>query len=552
MSLVALLLRGSLRTALLATLAGILSGASLLGMIVLIHAGLGRPTPVLAWSFAGLCLTALAARVGSQMLLVRLSQETVSRLSRDLCRKVLDTPLAQLEEIGPHRVQAVLTGDVQVIALALNGIPAVCVNVTTLACGLAYLGWLSPPVVAAALVFLTLGVASYRLAEATAFDFLRRARDEQDRWMKHLRSLIHGVKELKLHAGRRRAFLDETLAGTVASFRALQTAGQTIHAAAVTWGRMLFFVAIGLLVFVLPGTHPLDARTVGGATLTILYMTGPVESIMGWLPALGRARISVRKVQELGLSLEPGHEELPAGDRPAPAASWSRLELADVTRSYRGDRDEHGFLLGPIDLALHPGEVVFVVGGNGSGKTTLIKRITGLYAPEGGAIRLDGREVLEPDREHDRQLFSAVFAEANLFESLVGLDAPDLDAQARDYLAQLHLDHKVGVERGVFSTTALSKGQRKRLALVTAYLEDRPIYVFDEWAADQDPHFKGVFYHQIRPELRARGKCVVAVTHDEGYLAAADRIVRLRDGKIIDETWDYDRQSLGESLAGPA
>jgi putative ATP-binding cassette transporter len=315
---------------------------------------------------------------------------------------------------------------------------------------------------------------------------------------------------------------------------------------------LLFFVAIGLMVFALPPVRTVDARLLAGATLTVLYLSGPVESIIGWLPMLARAKISLAKVEQLGLSLSAAQPDVCDPVPASPIVTWERLELLGVCHSYKDEREDRGFLLGPIDLSLRPGEVVFVAGGNGSGKTTLVKLITGLYSPEAGSIRVDGIEIGKDERQRYRQLFSAVFADVHLFESLLGLDDPELDAKAREYLGQLHLEHKVDVAGGVFSTTALSKGQRKRLALVTAYLEDRPIYVFDEWAADQDPLFKDVFYTRILPDLRGRGKCVLAVTHDEAYFHLADRIVRLRDGKINDETWDYDRQPCDESMAGPA
>ena len=75
-------------------------------------------------------------------------------------------------------------------------------------------------------------------------------------------------------------------------------------------------------------------------------------------------------------------------------------------------------------------------------------------------------------------------------------------------------------------------GPRGGLALVCAYLDDRPIYLFDEWAADQDPNFKRVFYTELLPELKARGKTVIVITHDDAYFDVADRVVRLEDGRL--------------------
>jgi len=175
---------------------------------------------------------------------------------------------------------------------------------------------------------------------------------------------------------------------------------------------------------------------------------------------------------------------------------------------------------------------LFITGGNGSGKTTLAKLLLSLYIPKEGEIYLDGKVLTDETREQYRQLFSVVFSDFYLFESLFGLDSIYLDANAQKYLAQLQLDHKVKVEDGVLSTIDLSQGQRKRLALLTAYLEDRPIYLFDEWAADQDPLFKEIFYYQLLPELKARGKALIVISHDDRYYQVADRVIKLEAGKL--------------------
>jgi putative ATP-binding cassette transporter len=161
-----------------------------------------------------------------------------------------------------------------------------------------------------------------------------------------------------------------------------------------------------------------------------------------------------------------------------------------------------------------------------------VKLITGLYAPDAGMVRLDGRPVGPEQQDEYRQLFSVVFADGHLFQALLGLESHDLDARAQRGLARVELDGLVRVEDGAFSTTELSQGQRKRLALLTACLEDRPILVLDEWASHQDPRFKRVFYLELLPELKARGKTLVVISHDEDFFHVADRIVRLDAGQL--------------------
>jgi putative ATP-binding cassette transporter len=289
---------------------------------------------------------------------------------------------------------------------------------------------------------------------------------------------------------------------------------------------------IGLILFTTYSWPGINTQTLIGYSLGILYMMTPMHLILSTIPSFADASVSMQKVEKLGLTLHEsdGSDEL---SRPVQAASsFKSLELVGVTHTYHREGEAGGFLLGPIDLTLEPGELLFITGGNGSGKTTLAKLLLSLYIPEEGQIYLDGKLVTDETREQYRQLFSVVFSDFFLFESLFGLDSVHLDANAKKYLVQLQLDHKVKVEDGALSTIELSQGQRKRLALLTAYLEDRPIYLFDEWAADQDPLFKEIFYHQLLPELKAKKKALIVISHDDRYYHVADRVIKLDYGKL--------------------
>jgi putative ATP-binding cassette transporter len=531
MSLVRLILRSSRWIALVAAVAGLVAGAGGVGMIALIQRALAGDDHGPGWfaeRFAGLCLTVLFARVASQALLILLAQRSAYRLYVHLSRAIVALPQRQLESIGTHRLLATLTEDVPAIAGALLGLPIVGVNAAILLCCFAYMGWLSPSLLVGVLGFLAVGVLSYQLPVWSALRQLHQARCDHDELMKCFRGLTEGIKELKLHRARREAFLDQHLETTAARVRDRNTAGMTIYAAAGAWGQLLFFICMGLLLFV-PGALGNTPRTVvSGYIMAILYCIAPLETITTWLPIFGKARVALQAVDDLALSSAGCEPEF----RPAePPLAFEQLELDGVTHAYPGEEDD-GFVLGPLDMSLGRGEVVFIVGGNGSGKTTLAKLLVGLYAPASGEVRLNGRPVIDSDRERYRQLFSVVFSDSYVFDYILGMENAHLEAQAHVYLHRLELAHKVRVEGGKLSTTELSQGQRKRLALLTAYLEDRPIYVFDEWAADQDPRFKALFYTRLLPELKARGKALLVITHDDHYFHLADTIIKLDYGMV--------------------
>lgn len=317
---------------------------------------------------------------------------------------------------------------------------------------------------------------------------------------------------------------------------------------------MLFFIVTGLLLFLLPRLAQVTAAEMVSYTLVLLFLRTPLQSIMGSLPQIVRANVVLAKIQRLGLSLEGLGSEEKEPQRVAAEPDWSSLKLRGVRFTYQGEQVDESFTLGPLDFTLKPGELLFLLGGNGSGKTTLAKLLLGLYVPEEGEILLDEQPVTDANRESYRSLFAAVHAEFYLFRNLLGLAHPELDDKAREYIRLLHLERKVSVEQGRLSTLDLSRGQRKRLALLTAYLEDRPIYLFDEWAADQDPVFKAFFYERLLPDLKARGKTVIAITHDERYFGVADRIVKLEQGRFVDTVTSHEPVAsflVAESSAVP-
>ena len=536
MNLLTFLWNNSRRLVLVAVVTSIVCGLATAGLVACIHAALNQAGSIpaqIGWGFLGLCALSLLSGIVAQIILVQISQGAIYDLRMRLSRQILATPLRDLERIGPHKLLSSLTDDILALSYGLLAVPIISVQVMIALGCLVYLGYLSLTLLGVILGFLAVAMVSYWIPSSVAIKRLELAREQQDHMFKHFRALTEGSKELKINAGRRWAFFHDVFRPTADQYRAQNVVGFSIYAAAANWGYLSFFLMIGVVIFVLPNYMAMDTAMLTGATLILLYLRSPLELIFSMVPELARSQIALEKVKKLGINLSVAEQDgLDRMDH-ASAGDGHRLELRDVTYSF--DREEsHHFQLGPLNASFEQGEIVMIIGGNGSGKSTLVKLIAGLYAPDDGCVRWDGLDIAEGDRDGYRQNFAAVFSDFYLFETLLGMPVEGLDERAKEYLQRLQLDHKVKITEGAFSTLNLSQGQRKRLALLTAFLEDRPFYVFDEWAADQDPYFKEIFYTQILPELKAKGKGIICITHDEKYFHLSDRLIKLDCGKIED------------------
>lgn len=523
----------------IAIVAGLISGAASTALLGVINYVLAGHTGHARLAFLLLCIVIPASGFFGQWLLLRMTAQASYHLRMRLSQQILSAPYAVAEEKGIPRLMAAFAEDVPAVALAIASLPLLVTQVAILGGCLVYLSWLFWPLLLWLLVSMLVGILSYRAAAARANYYFRLMREAYDSMFVAIRGLTEGLKELKLNNRRREDFVAQELERPVMTISKHQIRGNTIGQAATNAGQILFFVFIGLVLFVAPHFSSASREVLFGYTVTVLFMITPLTLILNQMPILSRAYIAAKKIDALGLALVSQPQESPAALDIASHATWTRLELTGVTHRYRHDGPEDEFLLGPLNLSFEPGELVFLIGGNGSGKTTLAKLLMGLYEPEKGEIRLDGRRVTIDWRDEYRQNFSVVFYDFFLFDRLLGIDNRDLESRGAEYLTQLQLDHKVQIQGSKFSTINLSQGQRKRLALLTSYLEDRSIYIFDEWAADQDPLFKEVFYFQILPDLKALGKTVIVITHDDRYYELADRIIKLDRGQL-----EYDRRPV--------
>ncbi|WP_342374019.1 cyclic peptide export ABC transporter [Myxococcus stipitatus] len=518
----------------LATLLGLVGGGMSAALIAVIGNALSgtMPTGPGMLTFAALAVLGLLTRFFSQVVLNSLHQGELQRMRLQLGRQILATPLRRLEETGPHRLQSALSNDIQAMSSSMGLIPVIFIDLTVVVGCLGYMAWLSWTSFLGTLVFLLVGGLIYWIPQERGVSIVRKVHGQQSLLFKCFRGITDGIKELKLNQARRAAFIRESFEPTTSALHHAHVRASRYYAAATNWGTFIFLVFIGLMIYAAPLVLDVSAKELMGYTLTALYLQQPLTTLMRNVPVLSQGTIALEHLEKLTLSPpDAGAPLLP------PPRAFERLEVSGITHTYFRDNDDSRFTLGPIHLELVPGEIVFIIGGNGSGKTTLAKLLTGLYTPESGALRVDGRDITDENREQYQQYFSAVFSDFHLFDSLLGLAPAERARRLQGYLERLQLDKKVSIDTaGKLSTTDLSLGQRKRLALLASWLEDRPIYLFDEWAADQDPAFKDVFYLELLQELKRAGKAVVVISHDNHYFHVADRIIQLDSGRLVETT----------------
>lgn len=530
------LIRQSRGRLLAACLASALAGVCGVLLVAQINTALtadGAARSTLAWQFAAVAVGAMLSRMAASVLFEHLRQSANADLRRHIAQRANAAGFRQLEQVGAARVQSALAEHATSVAQFFVSMPTILTNAVIVVGCLVYLALLSWQVFLIAIVVIGLGSVGYHLAHLRAIRHLNVAAREQDQLFGHFRAITDGAKELRLNRRKRGAFTDEVLGESIETVRRERAVGMSIFVASTSWGHFLIYAFIGLVLFALVGDMPERTRVMTGFALVFVYMVPPLEGLLVNIPHANLARSASTRIEEITQTLQSPEA---TGQATVAQASFHQLSLQGVRHSYHHEQRNEVFTLGPIDLHFAPGEIVFLVGGNGSGKTTLAKLITGLYAPEQGRILLDGQPVDDSNRDQYRQIFSAVFSDFHLFDRLLESADPALDAQGNALIERLHLQHKVQVKDGAFTTQALSQGQRKRLALVAARLEDRPFLVFDEWAADQDPAFKEVFYKEVLPELRAQGKTVLVISHDDRYFHLGDRLVRLESGQLVADT----------------
>ncbi len=444
--------------------------------------------------------------------------------------KIHQAELQGIEQLGAAEIYERITQETGVISQATspiaNGIhAAVLLGFMTL-----YVAALSKEALSLCILVYGGGALMYSARSQQAEAFMKRASTIQMRLFERLTDMLHGFKEHRLNKQRSEA-LKRDFGVEAEALRSSTVQANRHNDANIIFANLNLFAVLTAVIFVLPQFISEYPQVLSNLTAAILFMFGDVGSVVIAFPQYERANLAAKNIAELEQKLAQIVGTPFAAQEDPWRGSFKQLQAVNVQYTYPAGVGRDAFTIGPVELSLRAGETIFIVGGNGSGKSTLVKVLTGLYTPTAGAMLIDDVPLKPRNIQAYREMIAAIFSDFHLFQKLYGL-AGVSDESVGKLLAKMQIDHKTTSRQGSLSTLELSTGQRKRLAMVIALLEDRPIYVFDEWAADQDPEFRRYYYEGLLPELKRRGKTVIAISHDDRYFHCADRVLRMEEGRV--------------------
>lgn len=469
--------------------------------------------------------------------LVEMTQSIIYDLRMNMFEKLFGATYQAFEKIDSGQILTTINNDAEQISQSANLFVTFLTSLVTIVCVFVYLGTLSLMATLLSLLVIFMIAGIYYVVVQSSRKHWEEARDTQNIFMEKVEGLIKGFKELTMHFKKKTEYMKE-VSMISSEFRDKTTLGRKNFVNSFLVGESLFIVVLGTISLGFPIIFPsITAGVLISFIIVLLYILGPINALLRITPQIIQVDIARKRIEKLTNDIPVN---ISGVERKVELASViNNIKVENMIFKYDAKAENKKFEVGPINLEIAAGEILFLIGGNGSGKTTLAKLLTGLYAPVEGSIKVNGKTVKPGEIG---EYISVIFSDFHLFKRLYDVDCSGKETEIKEYLKLLNLEEKVEIRDGCFSTTDLSTGQKKRLALLRCYLEDRPIYLFDELAADQDPQFRKFFYRELLPKMREEGKIVIAITHDDHYFDVADKVLKMDMGQIevIDMTYSSD------------
>lgn len=478
-----------------------------------------------------LFLFGLVAYIGGQKIikskLIYLTNDIIYEKRTTLISNILKTAYDKVEEIGKDAISACLNNDTEVLSYAPGLIIGLLTDAITLVCCLVYLGVINFYGMLLSVMVILFSALLYYVIGKSVNVLLENARENQNIFFAFIEDLVDGFKELRMNDEKSRQF-KEDMFESCKSYKESRSKSSAKFVNVQIIGDMLFTIVIAVEVFLFPYIfEEINTSSLTSYILIFLYIAAPVRGILNAIPQLFNINISWKKINTFTIDIIKLDQQEEPLEFALPRQENLHLKLEHISYEYHGK--ENCFCINDINLDFRSGQIIFITGGNGSGKSTLAKLITGLYTPKSGKIFLNDKPITQSQL---KQLYTQVFSDFHLFRKLYGIDCNDKVNVIQVLLNMLKLEEKVSIVDNCFSTIDLSTGQKKRLALLVSYLEDKQIFLFDEWAADQDPEYRNFFYEEIIVKLRDCGKCVIVISHDDRYFSIADVLIKLELGTV--------------------
>jgi putative pyoverdin transport system ATP-binding/permease protein len=461
-------------------------------------------------------------------------EEILNNLRIRLSDKIRRTDLLNIEKIGNATIYNRLTQEATLISQMSVYLITALQSGIMLIFIFAYIAYLNLIAAVMLLVILSIGVILFQKNNAKVYSKLDETNKVEIEYFNSLTNILDGLKEIKLNRKKSNdVFFHYRNISSVLQKLKVNTGYLFSHN--MVFSQAFIYIVLGAIVFVLPRLNASFSKDIISTTTAMLFAIGPLNSLVSMFPPYEKLNLAVRNIygleEELDKQLNLNEVQPIEGENRF--INFNKIELKNLYFEYQNTNSYDSFSIGPIDMSINRGEIIFLIGGNGCGKTTLLKALTMLYNKlQAGSIFVDDKLVDNSNYLEYRELYSAIFYDFHLFDKLYGLE--NIDAKrVNDLLKLMQIDNKTEFKVDRFTKQNLSTGQRKRLALIVTFLEDKPIYIFDEWAADQDPQFKNYFYNILLKKLKDEGKTVIAVSHDDRYFDIADRVIKMDYGKIV-------------------
>ena len=489
------------------------------------------PSLVLILGYVGALLLYFCLQYFYQALLIRSSEVIIMKYRKQLIDRIRRSSLQSYERVGNTKLFVLIAHDTNVIGQIAALSSSIIISFVVIIGSLLYLLALSYKGFLVTVFILSISLVISFSKQNFNIRRIKYGLDLQNAFFSYLRHLLDGIKEVKMDSKLNKGLYDTHVEPSMEDVARDKIDTNIFQARFSLLGPFIFFMIVGIILYVFPFLKVSITENPSQFVIVLLYILSPLQVLIQLIPTFSRVKATTERLESI--------QEMLAMEEPAEhqengfCNKFEKISLKEIMYHYKYNEETIEFRLGPIDLDIYAGDLIFILGGNGTGKSTFIKVLTGLYMAEKGSIHLNNITIDNNNLQDYRDLFGVIFSDNHLFDYLYGLEKIS-DDTVMELIQKTGLSEKVEFRKNKFTTIDLSEGQKKRIALISLLLKNKPVYILDEWAANQDPSFKHFFYNTLIPELNSQNKTVIIITHDDRYLHMAKRIFKMENGLLYE------------------